>query len=851
MKCFLTSAIKLRKILNVHQSLFVYFKLPIIGCLFFCGFFLGALIHADELETVFQHPPAAARPQVYWFWMGSNVSSNGITRDLESLKAEGFGGTTMCSLADVCTPWAGIISNSPSPGIIEYESESWWNLVRHAASESRRLGLEFGIHNCAGYETSGGTWITPELSMQEVVWSETHVTGPTKFNADLPRPQVDPRANQPFPVYNPNGKLEKPIVPGRTNYFRDIAVVALPASGIAPKEKVLNLCAQMDANGHLTCEIPAGDWIIYRFGHTTMGAMLQPCQWDALGLECDKMSREAVEFHMRHLLGELKNHLGDLAGNGLKYIWFDSYEAGDPTWTPKMREEFQARRGYDLTPFLATLAKRQIGSAEETKKFQEDFQQTIHDLYRDVYFATIQRECHAAGLECRSEPYVGPWNISEVIPFFDQVSGEFWTHGGKYSPWYLAEVVAGARANGANLISSEAFTGDPRESQWNETPEWLKPIGDAAFCDGVNRFMLHRFVHQPFDDRWKPGLAMGQWGTHFDRTQTWWKPGKAWVKYLQRCDALLQWGEVATNKTVFSATEISGKIRVRAAQRQKDGEDVFFVANLSRTNGAAKCSFNVAGKQPELWNPVTGEKRDLDEFEIENGRTILPLEFAAAESCFIVFRKEISSLTNSLASASQNFPAQKTVAEISGDWQISFDPKWGGPKNVTFTNLDDWTQRAEDGIKFFSGTATYLKTFDLPKLETKSRKPEMFLDLGTVHALAEVWLNGKNLGVIWTAPWRVDISSAVKKKNNRLEIKVTNVWANRLIGDEQQPADMIFGKGEFGFGGPLKIFPDWFLKNQPRPSPGRFTFSTWNYFTKDSPLISSGLLGPVKLLEVE
>ena len=168
-------------------------------------------------------------------------------------------------------------------------------------------------------------------------------------------------------------------------------------------------------------------------------------------------------------------------------------------------------------------------------------------VYRDVYFATIQRECHAAGLQCRSEPYLGPWKISEVIPFFDQVSGEFWTHGNNYSPWCLTEVVAGARANGANLISSEAFTGDPRESQWNETPEWLKAIGDPAFCDGVNRFMLHRFVHQPFDDRYQPGMAMGQWGTHFDRTQTWWEPGKAWVKYLQRCDALLQWGNLATN----------------------------------------------------------------------------------------------------------------------------------------------------------------------------------------------------------------------------------------------------------------------------------------------------------------
>lgn len=804
----------------------------------------GTLVLADTLENVFRYPPAAARPQVYWFWMGSNVSSNGVTRDLEALKAEGFGGTTMCNLADICTPWAGIISNSPTPGIIAYQSDSWWNLVRYAATESKRLGLEFGMHNCAGYETSGGPWITPELSMQQVVWSETRVAGPGNFDGVLLRPKPDIHADEAYPVYAPNGTLGKPEVPGRTNYFSDIAVLALPADGAVPIENVLNLSAKTDAAGHLNWVIPPGNWIIYRFGHTTTGMMLQPCQWDAMGLECDKMSQLAVEFQMQHLLGDVKQHLGDLAGKGLDYIWFDSYEAGTPTWTQKMREQFLTRRGYDLTPFLGTLAKRQIGDAAQTQKFQDDFQRTIHDLYRDIYFATIRRECHSAGLTCRSEPYLGPWKISEAVPFFDQVSGEFWTHGGRYSPWCLPDVVAGARAAGMNLISSEAFTGDPRESQWNETPEWLKSIGDQAFCDGANRFMLHRFVHQPYDDRYKPGLAMGQWGTHFDRTQTWWEPAKAWVKYLQRCDALLQWGDIATNDVKVSP--VLGGAKVRSIHRSDGISDVYFVANVARAAGAATCSFEVAGKQPELWSPVTGEMRHLTEFEIRDGQTILPMKFAPSESCFIVFRKRIPSIEKVVGT--KNFPELKTVGKFTGAWQVQFDPKWGGPKDpVTFAALEDWAKCDELGIKYFSGTAMYSKTFDLPRAVISRRPSAIYLDLGTVHALAEVWLNGKNLGVVWTAPWRVDITSAMKTQRNELEIKVTNVWANRLIGDEQQPADCDFGRGDFGFGGPLKTFPDWFLKNEPRPSAGRFTFTTWNYFNKNSPLVSSGLLGPVTL----
>ena len=183
---------------------------------------------------------------------------------------------------------------------------------------------------------------------------------------------------------------------------------------------------------------------------------------------------------------------------------------------------------------------------------------------------------------------------------------------------------------------------------------------------------------------------------------------------------------------------------------------------------------------------------------------------------------------------------------------MRFDPKWGGPqKPVEFKTLNDWTNRAEPGIKYYSGTAVYETEFDLSNSKLISRKSKLFLGLGTIHDIASVSLNGHDLGVVWTAPWRVDITSAVKSKRNHLVIKVTNCWANRQIGDEQQPADCEFAKGDMGYGGPLKSFPEWFLKGTPRPSSGRYTFATWNYFTKDSPLVSSGLLGPVRVLEYQ
>lgn len=789
---------------------------------------LTATLRGDELETAFRHPPESAKPGVLWMWMGCNLSQDGITRDLEALQEAGFNRTTMFSLADVTTPWAGEIGNSPTPDIVSW-TEPWWKLVRHAALESKRLGMDFGMFNGPSYESSGGPWVTPELSMQELCFSQTPVSGPGKVALNLPQPTVDPRAVQPFPVFNPNtGQVEKPEIPERKTFYRDIAVLALPATGVVANEQVIDL------TGKTEWDAPAGDWIVYRFGHTTMGTLIQPAQWKATGFECDKMSVEAVTFHMNHVIAEIQKHLGDLIGTGFTHVHFDSYEAGTPGWTPKMREEFAQRRGYPMTPFLATFAGRVVGSDAETGKFRDDFHNTILDLYRDVYFTTVPKMLHAAKLEFLCEPYGGPWRQDEILPKVDRVMTEFWTgggqvEGGRYEPYQVDPTIAALRKSGQNIVEAEAFTGAPGASQWTETPAWAKPIGDAAYCAGINRFILHRFVQQPWDSRYLPGATMGQWGTHFDRTQTWWQPGTALVHYWQRCQALLQWGRIAPLD--FRAEQFP----VSAIHRRGDVADVWFVANPERAGGEAQCSFEVTGKQPELWDPVTGTRRELPDFEDDGRETTLTLEFAPAQSWFVVFRKP------GKPSRGPNFPALETVAEIAGPWDVGFDPKWGGPAAVKFAKLEDWTTRPEPGIRYYSGTATYRTTFDGA---TASR-----LDLGTVNHIARVRLNGRDLGVVWTAPWSVSIPRGLlQPKGNQLEIEVTNVWRNRLIGDEQEPPDCEWLPGHMGHGGFLKQFPDWFVKGQPRPSQGRYCFTTWNYFTKDSPLVASGLLGPVRLL---
>jgi len=802
----------------------------------------------DDPAKDFLNPPESAKPGVLWMWMGCNISKEGITKDLEALKNEGFNRTTMFSLADITTPWAGVIGKSPTPEIVAW-TEPWWKLVRFAAQESKRLGMDFGMYNGAGYEASGGVWITPELSMQELCWSSDTVTGKRSLHLILKRPTVELRGHTPYPVYDGNtDSVDIPEIEARKTYYKDVAILALPANGIVATDSVIDLTGKMLPDGTLNWDAPSGEWVIYRFGHTTSGTLIQPAQWKATGLECDKMNEEAVTFHIDHIIGEIQKHLGDLIGTGFTHVHFDSYEAGTPNWTPKMRQEFLKRRGYDLLPYLPMFAGRLIGNKLDSLKFKNDFQSTIEDLYRDVYFKIISEKLKAAHLTFLCEPYGGPWRQDDIMPMIPRVMTEFWTHGGQYSPYELEATVAALRKSGQNIIEAEAFTGDPSDSKWNETPAWLKPIGDAAFCAGVNRLVLHRFVEQAFEDRYKPGATMGRWGTHFDRTQTWWKPAKAMVLYWQRCQALLQWGAIAkADSDDFVAADVHGNINIKEIHRHSGNTDIYFVANVSRNVGDANCTFKVSGRQPELWDPVTAAMRNLPEFKDANGALSIQLNFDTSQSFFIVFRKDE---IRNVKSNKRNFPSWKEVTILNGSWSVQFDPVWGGPaKPVIFSSLKDWTTSDEPGIKYFSGTAVYKKTFSVSSAAIKN-KQSLYLDLGSVKHIAKIYLNNKDLGVIWTAPWRIKIPAGLLKQvNNNLKIEVTNVWANRLIGDEQQPADCEFIPGYLGGGYSLKEFPDWFLKKQPRPSKGRYCFTTWNYFTKDSPLVSSGLLGPVKIIE--
>ena len=270
---------------------------------------------------------------------------------------------------------------------------------------------------------------------------------------------------------------------------------------------------------------------------------------------------------------------------------------------------------------------------------------------------------------------------------------------------------------------------------------------------------------------------------------------------------------------------------VRYTHRTTATWDIYFVSNTTNVPEKANAIFRSTKGAPELWDPITGETRNLSRFSVKGSQTIIPLQFEPSQSYFIVFNINDK---RGIAPNKENFPVFKTLTTLAGPWQVSFNPKFGGPKNTTFNELIDWTESADDGIKYYSGIAVYKKDFIFIQ-DHSSSKARVYLDLGGIKDLARVKLNGKDLGVVWTAPWRIDVTSALKKQNH-LEIEVANLWVNRLIGDEKLPDDGIKdGK-----------WPDWLTKGLPRTS-GRYTFATFHPYTQNSPLFKSGLTGPVTL----
>jgi hypothetical protein len=1159
-----------------------------------CGLLCaGGALAAEDLGKGFSTPPASARPWVYWFWSDGNLSREGITADLEAMHRVGIGGVLIME-----------VDQGIPKGPARFASPKWRELFKFMVGEAARLGIEVDMNNDAGWCGSGGPWVKPEHAMQKVVATETAIEGPVQFQRALPQPPAVAGYYRDIAVLafptppadaDPKRQVRIDHLAGKTALVREAvgthaAYPALPSDATVARDRIIDLTSHLAKDGRLTWDVPAGKWTILRLGYTPTGAVNAPSPMEGRGLECDKLAKEAMDEHFDGLMGKLIADVGPAAGKALTYTHIDSWEVHSQNWTPRMREEFKSRRGYDPLPFLPAMTGRVVDSLEVSERFLWDLRKTIAELNNDNYAGRLQELAHQHGMQLSIEAYGdGVFDDLSYAGRADSPMSEFWVGGGAMET--AKAMASAAHTYGKPIVGAESFTAVTQAARWTNHPFSLKSLGDIAFCEGINRFVFHRYSHQPWIDR-TPGMTMGPWGVHYERTETWWEQTRPWHEYLARCNYLLRQGlfvadicflqtenapnglshalrtaydfdgctpEVVLTRmsvrdgrlvlpdgmsyrvlglppsetmtpallrkikelvdagaTVVGArpakspslagypqcdaelaklsTELwgdcdgkaifehrCGKGRVVCGKspdkvlleqgvppdfncesgrskslhyihRTAGGDEIYFVANASGAAQDVLCTFRVKGKHPEYWRPETGRIEPAAMYQETADGIRIPLRLGGSESVFVVFRKaagamQVVSLKRDgsvVASASDTAPklvvrkavygvpgqaaetrdvtakmqqcidqgertiivtslakdgdpapnkiktltvdytidgkpatergrdggvvrlgiqrrnlvvqkatygvpgdashsrdvtakVQKIVdqgeyvllvsslaagddpafgtvktlsldytldgkpctakgvdpdylpllsdgvraadlrcaddgslvlearkpgryelktasgktslvnidalpdpIDVGGPWTVRFPKGWHAPETASLDTLISWSEHPDAGVKYFSGTAAYSKTFQTPQsMLTKDRR--IYLDLGRVAVIAEVKVNGKDLGILWRPPYCVDITDAVKAGDNSLEVRVTNLWVNRLIGDEQLPEDCKRHPG-----GNLVEWPKWLQEGKKSPT-GRLTFATWRHWTKDSPLVESGLLGPVTL----
>ena len=819
---------------------------------------------------------------------------------------------------------------------------------------------------------------------------------------------VDAAAKVVFKEPRPTACAKLSYLDAKTFAFREFAenvptdAIRTTPDQVVPRGAVRDVTAAMAADGTLTWDVPAGDWTILRIGAVGTGKRNHPASRFGAGLEVDKLSAEALDYHFEQYVARLCRELGSLAGaveTGFNNILVDSYEVGSQNWTQKMEDEFRKRRGYSIRPFLPVFAGFVVDDVATTERFLEDFRRVVADLFAENYAGALARKCHQYGLKCSIEPYGNcPADNLQYGQYCDIPMGEFWSHSANpYNTGSENANFAGFVAHvwGKPIAGAESFTAGASENtgRWLTTPAKIKSQCDGAYAAGVNRIIYHRFAHQPWaDDRYLPGMTMGQWGMHLDRTQTWWDFSKPWFAYQARCQFMLQRGTFCADVLYFAGEQapnqggntngpglnfvdafhtlpfgykydicptdamyllkvdaegrvvVPGGVRYRvlaippveamspemAAQvaklvadgatvvwqqkpvrapglkwgadgdakvratadalwakggvfagspsealakfgvapdvkaernptrteilwihRRSDAADWYFVAAPMREESSVTLSFRQTGRLPELWDAESGTCAPAARWWERDGRTFVEVPLTICGSKFVVFRKAVAADAVPRTEPEARPAAKPVAVPVEGAWTVRFPQGYLPNKlaaaqekeSVVFDRLVSWPDVANDGVRYFSGTATYEKSVPADVVaKARGADGRVVLDLGDVKEFAEVTANGKTYPALWKPTFRVDVTDALRDGAPLdLRIRVTNLWANRLIGDDVQFADDC----EWG-GGAIRKIPQWVKDGKKSPT-GRCTFTTWKHWKKTDKLRPSGLLGPVVL----
>lgn len=987
----------------------------------------------QDLVRGFENPPASARLRCYWWWLNGNTTEEAIDRDLREMHDKGYGGAIL-----VDANGAEQRGGQPVPAGPTFGSPDWTKLYLHALATAQKYDLEISLNIMSGWNL-GGPLVTPDKASKVLTWSRAVLEPGSPETTTLSQPQ----ANLGF--YRDIAILAYPLhhgapIPGEPGAKDRAAISKLQEKGafveagfsapdtrpllidspVQPGEEdaklaeVLDLSNKLDSEGKLHWHPASGEWEVLRIGYKASGAVTSTSSGVWQGLAIDYLDHEAFDFYWNRAVEPLLQAAKPYLGTTLKYLVTDSWELGGTNWSPRFREEFKQRRGYDPLPYLPIVSGRIIEDRDTSNRFLADLRRTVADLISTEHYDYFAKRAAAHGLGIHPEsggPHGAPIDALETFRSASFPQTEYWAKSRTHRTsdqdrFFLKEASSAAHIYGQKIVAAEGMTSIG--PHWNESlGDNLKHSFDQALTEGMNRLIWHTFTSSP-QSMGKPGQEYFA-GTHLNPNVTWWPVAGALTSYINRAEYLLQqgdpvadvlyyygdhapnfvrvktddpahvlpgydydvvdqdvllklhveegrittprgmhyrvlvlpdtktvspealkaiaalikagaivagpkpirttgllngkiqdqelstlaatiWGDCQEKETrehiygagtvyctentreVLAANRIpedfsylspDAKVKLDYIHRTAGSTDIYFVRNPEGHAIRTDVTLRVTNKQPELWDPATGQMVAQPIYRTTtDGRTLLPLWLDPYGSIFILLRKPaathivslqrdgvpifphsvtwnnddapihaslfkeslqlssaagghyIAELSNHATSSAELTAAN--TSSISSSWTLTFPSGWGAPDHVQIDRLKSWTDFADSGIRYFSGTATYQTSFELSEAEIKGKRIPM-LDLGEIHEIAAVRVNGHAVGILWKRPYRMEIPGILKVGTNRLEIEITNFWPNRIIGDAQPDA----GK--------------------------HYTQTNVRAYSKDSPLLPSGLLGPVKI----
>jgi hypothetical protein len=556
------------------------------------------------------------------------------------------------------TPWAAKVE------LLAADASGKWQAVRSFKFDRSNMALGVGPMPRGPVEVS----FAP-VAAQRFRLVFTSVTG----HAALAELNLSPAARVESFVEKQLGKMHPTPLPLWDTYLWPTQAEPTTPALTIPPQGVIDLSRHVAKDGTLQWDVPPGDWVILRTGMTPTGMKNSPASPEGQGLEVDKMNRAAARAHFEAFIGQVLKRLPARERTAFKRVVADSYEMGPENWTDGFAKTFRQRYHYDPTPWLPVLSGRLVGSADQSDRFLWDLRRLVADHVATDYVGGLREACHEHGLQLWLENY-GHWGFpSEFLKYggnADLVSGEYWVTG-ELGSIELRAASSCANTYGKPRVSAESFTGGP---PFQSVPASLKARGDWSFCEGVNHVVLHVYIHQPWEDR-VPGIN-APFGTEFNRHNTWFDAGKAWIDYERRACFLLQQGWRVADVAYFIGEDAPKMTGVRRPELPA-GRDFDYInadileQKLSVKNGVLTLPHGTSYRvlvlpeldtmRPELLRKV----RDL----VEAGATVIgppPLRSPSLQN-FPHCDQEVRQLANELwgAEAVQLYATRSSVTNRS------------------------------------------------------------------------------------------------------------------------------------------------------------------------------------------